>query len=265
MNHKTPFGLLHPPEKIEQKRVDAVHRALRWCETILSSTLWTPIIVGNSISLQRTINEQTIELFPLEAAYVDLGMKSRFAADHLPIHLNNSNACVRSTHSRPRPLHTDMIASMMLLLGRTEFNPAAVPRTLHSILTAEQLSSLPPPPQARQPYIPGRPSTSGREFLPESRILGLTRQNPNTIFTIQFEKRDGTLRNMTARIGVWNDANGDENNTRVAEEAMSYNPADYNLKAVFDMENSQYRTIATDRVTMIAIGESTYRTTSYNE
>jgi len=265
MNHKTPFGLLNPPEMIEQKRVDAVHRALRWCETILSSTLWTPIIVGNSISLQRTINEQTIELFPLEAAYVDLGMKSRFATDHLPIHLNNSNACVRSTHARPRPLHTDMIASMMLLLGRTEFNPAAVPRTLHSILTAEQLTSLPPPPPGRQPYIPGRPSTSGREFLPDSRILGLLRQNPNTNFTIQFEKRDGTLRNMTARIGVWNEANGDENNTHAAEETMSYNPADYNLKAVFDMENGQYRTIATDRVTMIAIGESTYRTTSHVE
>jgi hypothetical protein len=46
---------------------------------------------------------------------------------------------------------------------------------------------------------------------------------------------------------------------------MSYNPADYNLKAVFDMENGQYRTIATDRVTMIAIGESTYSTTSHVE
>ena len=70
---------------------------------------------------------------------------------------------------------------------------------------------------------------------------------------------------MIARIGVWNDANGDETNTRIAEDAMSYNPADYNLKAVFDMENGQYRTIATDRVTMIAIGESSYRTTSYRE
>lgn len=265
MNHKTPFGPLHPSEKIEQKRIDAVQRALSWCETILSSTLWTPITVGNSISLQRTINEQKIEIFPLEAAYVDLGIKSRFTTNHLPIHLNNSNACVRSTHERPRPLHTDMIASMMLLLGRTEFNPAAVPRTLHSILTAEQISSLPPPHPTRQPYVPGRPSTSGREFLSETRIIRLTRQNPNTIFTIQFEKRDGTLRNMTARIGVWNDANGDENNTRAAEEAMSYNPADYNLKAVFDMENGQYRTIATDRITMISIGENTYHTTSYNE
>ena len=166
MNHKTPFGLLNPPEMIEQKRVDAVHRALRWCETILSSTLWTPIIVGNRISLQRTINEQTIELFPLEAAYVDLGMKSRFATDHLPIHLHNSNACVRSTHARPRPLHTDMIASMMLLLGRTEFNPAAVPRTLHSILTAEQLTSLPPPPQLANPIFLAGPQHPVENFYP---------------------------------------------------------------------------------------------------
>ena len=72
-------------------------------------------------------------------------MKSKFNADHLPIHLNNSNACVRSIHSHPRPLHTDMIASMILLLGRAEINPAAVPRTLRSILTAEQIASLPPP------------------------------------------------------------------------------------------------------------------------
>tara|TARA_B110000459_G_scaffold195882_1_gene237116 strand:- start:1509 stop:2351 length:843 start_codon:yes stop_codon:yes gene_type:complete len=265
MNHKTPFGTLNPPDNIEQKRIDAVQRALRWCETILPSTLWTPIRVGKSISIQRTINEQAIEMFPLEAAYIDLGMKSQFTADHLPIYLNNSNACVRSTHSRSRPLHTDMIASMILLLGRNEFNPAAVPRTLHSILTAEQRSSLPPPPPARQPYIPGRPSTSGREFLPESRILGLLSQKPNMIFTIQFEKRDGTLRNMTARIGIWKNVNGDENNTRVAEEAMSYHPPDYNLKAVFDMENEQYRTIPTDRVTMITGCGGTYHTTSYNE
>ena len=265
MNHKTPFGPVNPPDKIEQKKIDAVQRALRWCETILSATLWTPIRVGNSISLQRTINEQTIEIFPLEAAYVDLGMKSRFTKDHLPIYLNNSNACVRSTHSRPRPLHTDMIASMILLLGRAEFNPIAVPRTLHSILTAEQISSLPPPPPTRQPYIPGRPSTSGREFLPESRILALSRQYPNAKFAIQFEKRDGTLRNMIARIGTWTDVNGNVNSTRVAGESMPYNPADYNLKVAFDMENGQYRTIATDRVTMITIDGDTYRSASYTE
>ncbi|MDA0649311.1 MAG: hypothetical protein O3B00_08645 [archaeon] len=265
MNHKTPFGLLNSLAQIEKKRSDAVQRALRWCEKILSSTLWTPITVGNNISLQRTINEQTIEIFPLEAAFMDLGMKSKFNADHLPIHLNNVNACVRSIHTHPRPLHTDMIASMILLLGRAEINPAAVPRTLRSILTAEQIASLPPPPPSRPRYIPGQPSTSGREFLPEARILELSDQNQNTIFSLQFEKRDGTLRNMTARIGVWKGPGGDESNPRVEEAVRSYNPSDYNLKTVFDMQKRQYRNVATDRVTKITIGGRAYQTASYNE
>jgi hypothetical protein len=259
MNHKTPFGLLKSPPRVEKKRINAVQRALRWCETILTSTLWTPISVGNNISLQRTINEQTIEIFPLEAAFMDLGMESLFTADHLPIHLNNVNACVRSIHSHPLPLHTDLIASMILLLGRAEINPAAVPRTLRSILTREQIASLPPP---RPRYIPGQPSTSGREFLPESRILELSDQNQNTIFSIQFEKRDGTLRNMTARIGVWKGPGGDESNPRIEDAVMSYNPSDYNLKTVFDMQIGQYRNIATDRVTQITIGGHTYSTAS---
>jgi len=259
MIHKTPFGLLKSPPRVEKKSIDAVQRALRWCETILAGSLWTPRTVGNKISLQRTINEQTIEIFPLEAAFLDLGMQSRFTADHLPINLNNSNACVRSTHSHPRPLHTDMTASMILLLGSAEFNPAEVPRTLRSILTVEQIASLPSPPQ---PYIPAAPSTSGREFLPDSRIIALSYQNPNTIFSIQFEKRNGTLRNMTARTGVWKGSGGDESNLRTTGAGMSYNPSDYNLKTVFDMQKGQYRHIATDRVTQITIGGRTYSTAS---
>jgi len=233
MIYRTPFGLLKSPALIEKKRINAVQRALLWCEAILTSTLWTSISDGDNISLQRTINEQTIEIFPLEAAFMDLGIKSRFSADHLPIHLNNLNACVRSTHSHP--LHSDLITSMILLLGLAEFDPAAVPRTLRPILTAEQIASLPPPPPPRPRYIPGQPSTSGREFLPESRIIELSGQNPNTIFSIQFEKRDGTLRNMTARIGVWKGPGGDESNPRAADAVRSYNPSDYNLKTVFDM------------------------------
>ena len=149
----TPFGLLKSPLRVDKNRIDAVQRALHWCETMLHGSLWTPKYVGHSISLQRTINEQRIEIFPLEAAFLDLGMKSRFIAAHLPIHLNNSNACVRSAHFHPRPLHTDMIASVILLLGSAEFNPAEVPSTLRSILTEEQLAALPPPPP-RAPYVP---------------------------------------------------------------------------------------------------------------
>lgn len=262
MIYKTPFGHLKPSTPIEKSKVDAVQRALQWCDTIAASSQWAPVLQGNSISLRRTIHGQTVEIFPLEAAAMDFGMKSKFHADHLPIFLNNKNACVRPRHPRSRPLHTDMVASMILLLGRTEFSPASIPRTLHSILTQEQLASLPPPPAPRGAYIPGRPSTSGREFLPESRILELTRHHSNTNFTVQFEKRDGTLRNMTARIGAWIEPTGEERDTHQVSDAMSYDPAEYNLKTVFDTEMSGYRNIATDRVTQISIGGDTLRSAS---
>ena len=262
MNYKTPFGHLKTPAGIDKKRSDAIQRALLWCESILVSTLWTPITVGNNISLQRTINGQTIEIFPLQAALMDYGMKSRFTAHHLPIQLNNQNACVRPVRPHSRALHTDLIASMMLLLGRDHIDPAALPRTLHAILTEEQMASLPPLPPPREAYVPGRPSTSGREFLPEPSILELTRRYPNATFSIQFEKRDGTLRNMTARIGVWNGPDGDEKNPHRMSDEMTYDPADYNLKTVVDTDLGEYRHIATDRVTQITIGEQTYQTAS---
>ncbi|MDB2335926.1 hypothetical protein N9V31_04290 [Candidatus Poseidonia alphae] len=260
--HETPFGRLNSTVPVDKKRTDAVLRALVWCETILNTTLWTPISVGNNVSLQRIINGQTIEIFPLEAALMDLGQKSRFNKDHLPIHLNNLNACVRPTHPRSRPLHTDMVASMILFLGRTEIDSAAVPRTLHAILTKEQIASLPPPPPPRRAYVPGQPSTSGRAFIPESSILELTLQHPNTVFNVQFEKREGTLRNMTARIGVWKETGRDEIDPQRISDEMAYNPSDYHLKTVYDLEKEEYRNMATDRVTQISIGGQTYHATS---
>ncbi|MBT7637527.1 MAG: hypothetical protein HN554_01310 [Euryarchaeota archaeon] len=70
---------------------------------------------------------------------------------------------------------------------------------------------------------------------------------------------------MTARIGVWKGPNGDEKNPRRVSDEMSYDPSEYNLKIVFDMQKEEYRNIATDRVTQISIGGQTYHTASYNE
>ena len=42
MIHKTPFGLLKSPPRADRMRIDAVQRALSWCETILAGSLWTP-------------------------------------------------------------------------------------------------------------------------------------------------------------------------------------------------------------------------------
>lgn len=144
---QTPFGPLHPSEGTDKSRVDAVLRALNWCEQIVSGTLWTTKAVGERISLRQTINGQMLEMFPLEAAFLDLGQRSLFTSKHLPIHLNGFNACVRfNRNTIPKPLHTDMVASMILLLGQDSFEPAHIPDTLYEILTSEQFQSLPPVP-----------------------------------------------------------------------------------------------------------------------
>jgi predicted component of type VI protein secretion system len=67
---------------------------------------------------------------------------------------------------------------------------------------------------------------------------------------------------MTARIGAWIGPAGEERNTNQASDAMSYDLAVYHLKTVFDTERSEYRNIATDRVTQISIGGETLRSAS---
>lgn len=154
MSIKTPFGTVKVPENVHKDRASAVIRALHWCEQLATGSLWTSNMISNRASLIRTINGQKVEIFPLEAARLDFGLGSVFPAAHLPINLNNVNACVRSHRSiRPRPLHTDMIASMILLLGCENVNPIEVPNTLHKILTKEQLAEIPSP-QIHQMFQP---------------------------------------------------------------------------------------------------------------
>ena len=199
---KTPFGPLKPPSNIAKERVDAVVRALDWCEAIATGSLWSTNKIENRVSLCQIINGQRLELFPLEAARLDLGFSSLFSTRHLPIQLNKVNACVRfNRHIRPIPLHTDMVASMVLLLGSEGFDPSHVPRTLHQILTVEQLEKLPPAQPAdfgRQQPLDNTIFTitdaEAREFfstVPEEQWLHhakrlCPRQQPNTLRWILF-------------------------------------------------------------------------------
>ena len=262
MNQKTPFGMLCIPSQIPQSRVDAIHRALEWCESLLSATSWTKRFEEDGISLLRTINHRTINVYPLEAAKMDLGLETRFASNHLPVQIDDEPVCVRAVKRKPQPLHTDMVAGMILLLGGVDFNPAAVPATMHSILTPDQRHALPTVPR-RQRYVPGQPSTSGRVFLAEDRILNLLDEHGHDVFDVQFEKRDGTLRNMTARLEIQKPLDGDE----VADEhpPRSYNPADYHLMPVIDLRLNQHRNMATDRVTRMVIAEHILSTESAEE
>ena len=144
MELQTPFGPLMIPAKSHKTRVAAVQRALDWCEKLVKGSLWNSSTIKKRVSLYRTINGQKVEIYPLEAARLDLGYGSTFPPAHLPINLNNNNACVRSSRNvRPRPLHTDMVASMILFLGNDNFDPIMVPHTLQKILTGEQRAALP--------------------------------------------------------------------------------------------------------------------------
>ena len=147
---------------------------------------------------------------------------------------------------------------MILLLGRDDLFAAAIPRTLHPILTSEQLATLPRR-QRRERTAPGQPSTSGREFLPEEQVLALLDAHPSMTFEVQFEMRSGRLRNMTAR--DVNEESEDEM-PRISGAGMAYNPADYHLKTVVDQALRQFRNIAVDRVTMLSIGGLLHRTES---
>jgi hypothetical protein len=67
------------------------------------------------------------------------------------------------------------------------------------------------------------------------------------VFCVTFTKKDGTERRMLCRRQVKKGVKG---------VGMAYNPADYDLVTVFDMEKAAYRTINLNTITRIcAAGE----------
>jgi hypothetical protein len=56
----------------------------------------------------------------------------------------------------------------------------------------------------------------------------------NKIFSVEFTKKDGSLRKMVCRLGVKKHLRGGE---------LSYNPEDFNYLVVFDLQSEEYRTI----------------------
>ena len=261
MNLQSPFGTLTNLPENEHDLRRSVSLALNWCHTLLPHTLWSTFSDGEVITLRRTINQQLIELLPLQAAMMDFGMQTSFEKNHLPVKLNHSEICIASLNADDYPLHTDMVASMLMLLAGDDYDPMSIPRPLHPILTPIQraTSGIASP---RNRYVPGRPSTTGRVFLPEAMVLRELSNLSDDSFLVQFEKRDGSLRLMTASLEVPTSQNRDGEDDGEGRSHRRYNPADYHLKTVQDIEIGQTRSIATDRITMMAINGRTVRTES---
>jgi len=65
------------------------------------------------------------------------------------------------------------------------------------------------------------------------------------IFTVEFVKKDGTVRKMNARLGVKKHLKGG---------SLAFDPSERNLLPVFDMQKEGYRMINASTILTIKIG-----------
>ena len=77
-------------------------------------------------------------------------------------------------------------------------------------------------------------------------LIGFSR---GKIFTTTHTKKDNTIRITNCRTGVKKGITG---------EGMKYNPVDFNLIPVYDMQNKGYRMINIDTLSVLKINHETY-------
>ena len=75
-------------------------------------------------------------------------------------------------------------------------------------------------------------------------VLAQIQTAENTIFSVEFIKKDGTVRNMVARLNVKKGVNGN---------GMSYDPIAKGLLPVWDMQKNAFRMIQLKTVTKLQI------------
>ena len=75
-------------------------------------------------------------------------------------------------------------------------------------------------------------------------VLAQIQTAENTIFSIEFIKKDGTVRNMVARLNVKKGVNG---------KGMAYDPISKGLLPVWDMQKNAFRMINMKTVTKLQI------------
>lgn len=70
--------------------------------------------------------------------------------------------------------------------------------------------------------------------MTEQEVREAVKRNGNKIFSVLFQKKDGTLRKMVCRTGVTKHLKGGE---------LAYDPIEKGLLSVFDMQAQDYRMI----------------------
>jgi len=91
--------------------------------------------------------------------------------------------------------------------------------------------------------------------ISKSEAAKIMRAQSGKIFTVSFIKKDGTLRQMTCRLGVkahWKTPDG---------SGRKYDPADHGLICVFDMSKGEYRNINVNTLQSLTADGVTYTVT----
>lgn len=77
----------------------------------------------------------------------------------------------------------------------------------------------------------------------------LIKNQANSIFSVQFQKKDGTIRDMVARLNVTKHLKGG---------SLKYDPSSMGYITAFDMQKEQYRTINTNTLISLKANGTKY-------
>lgn len=80
--------------------------------------------------------------------------------------------------------------------------------------------------------------------ITQEQAAELMKSTEGRIFSVTFQKKDGSERDMVCRLGVTKHLKGGE---------LAYEPAEYDLMTVFDLQKNGYRMINLDTVKRVKV------------
>ena len=77
----------------------------------------------------------------------------------------------------------------------------------------------------------------------------LIKSSNGEIFSVTFQKKDGTMRVLTGRLGVTEGLKG---------TGLAFDPSDYDMIPVYDIQKNAYRMVNINTITTIRTGGTEY-------
>ena len=87
------------------------------------------------------------------------------------------------------------------------------------------------------------------QIINKEQAIKLMQSTNGRVFSVIFNKKDGEVRHLNCRLGVHKYVNG---------KGMSYDPKQYDLMTVFDMQKNGYRMINLQNLLQIQVDGKFY-------